>query len=295
MKHPTHIPTPASIQDVLFSRTAQPSLPFELISIEKLYERCKRSSGGLFNPHRIHFHSLVVVTEGASIHSVDFQEHRLLPGTLIPLTKGQVHFFNKNQTIEGFVLSFEESFITQNISEKNLFHFLHLYHTPSISIGEENIELLLPFIRLLEQAQASNDFHLKSDYAQALFLAMLLQIKRLSTYHSEVYDSQHFKDFIQFKLLVTQHYHENHNAKEYAKMLAVSYNYLNDICKEICHKTAKAFIDDWLLLEIKRNIAENKYTSQEIAYKMGFKEPSNFIRFFKKFTGATPSKFAENL
>ena len=45
----------------------------------------------------------------------------------------------------------------------------------------------------------------------------------------------------------------------------------------------------------KRNISENKYTSQEIAFKMGFKEPSNFIRFFKKFTGVTPNQFQEEM
>jgi AraC-like DNA-binding protein len=75
----------------------------------------------------------------------------------------------------------------------------------------------------------------------------------------------------------------------------VSYNYLNEISKEITNKTAKGFIDSWLLLEIKRNISEKKYTSQEIGFKMGFKEPSNFIRFFKKHTQLTPIQFQEKL
>lgn len=75
----------------------------------------------------------------------------------------------------------------------------------------------------------------------------------------------------------------------------VSYHYLNEICKEIARQTAKAFIDSWLLLEIKRNISEKKYTSQEIAFKMGFKEPSNFIRFFKKYAKITPLQFQEEL
>ncbi|MCQ0112524.1 helix-turn-helix domain-containing protein, partial [Zhouia amylolytica] len=81
----------------------------------------------------------------------------------------------------------------------------------------------------------------------------------------------------------------------YAKKLNVSYNYLNEISKEFANKTAKEFIDSWLLLEIKRNISEKKYTSQEIAFKMGFKDPSNFIRFFKKHTELTPLQYQEDL
>ncbi|CAM1345057.1 helix-turn-helix domain-containing protein [Tenacibaculum amylolyticum] len=109
------------------------------------------------------------------------------------------------------------------------------------------------------------------------------------------FESQRYNDFIKFKRLITQHHTSSHNAKDYASLLSVSYKYLNDICKEIGQKTAKAFLDSWLLLEVKRNISENKYTSQEIAYKMGFKEPSNFIRFFKKHTGITPNQFSKEL
>nr|WP_262922060.1 AraC family transcriptional regulator [Aquimarina acroporae] len=124
-------------------------------------------------------------------------------------------------------------------------------------------------------------------------MTLLFQIKRLSIYQHKTFESQRFKDFIRFKQLITEYYNETHNAKDYAKKLAVSYKYLNDICKEIGHKTAKAFLDSWLLLEIQRNISENQYTSQQIAFKMGFKEHSNFIRFFKKFTGFTPSQFQQ--
>ncbi|WP_408611551.1 helix-turn-helix domain-containing protein [Flavivirga abyssicola] len=42
-------------------------------------------------------------------------------------------------------------------------------------------------------------------------------------------------------------------------------------------------------------MSKNKYTSLEIAYKMGFKEPLSFIRFFKKYTGSTPNQFQNKI
>ena len=279
------------IENIIFSRFVKQTVPFEFIPIKELYERCEKSGYDLSNPHRIQFHALLIITAGEGIHMVDFNELTLSPGVILPLTKGQVHAFSKELNVAGVVISFEESFITENISERNLFHFLHVYHTPNILIGQENLQLLKNSMALLEQVHHNTNTNLKADLINAAFTTLLLQIKQLTIYQHKTFESQRFKDFIQFKQLLAKNYKNKHNAKEYAKSLSVSYKYLNDICKEMSAMTAKAFIDSWLLLEIKRNIAEDKYTSKEIAYAMGFEEPSNFIRFFKKFTGLTPSQF----
>ncbi|WP_109299131.1 AraC family transcriptional regulator [Aquimarina sp. AU474] len=283
------------IENILFSRFVKQPIPFEFITIRELYDRCSKSGYDLSIAHRIAFHALIIVTQGNSKHTIDFKEEVLMPGTILPLTKNQVHAFNKDLIIKGYVISFEETFITQNISEKSLFHFLQIYYEPSVLIGEENLKTLQPYLTLLKNVHEDGNQNMKSETISSLFIALLFEIKRLSIYQHKTFESQRFKDFIRFKQLISHHYSESHNAKEYAQKLLVSYKYLNDICKEITNKTAKAFIDSWLLLEIKRNISEKKYTSQEIAFKMGFKEPSNFIRFFKKFTGITPNQFQNKI
>lgn len=279
------------IENIIFSRFVNQSIPFEFISIRELYDRCEQSSYDLSNPHRIKFHALIIITQGTGYHIIDFQKQDLFPGVVLPLTKEQVHSFEKPRSVEGFVISFEESFLVHNISEQNLFHFLQLFHNLNILLGEENIQELTPFLDLLQDVHLQENTNLKSELINSLFMGLLFQIKRLSIYQHEIFASQRFKDFISFKQLLAIKYQESHNAKDYAKHLGVSYKYLNDICREISKNTAKSFIDNWLLLEIKRNISEKKYTSQEIAFKMGFKEPSNFNRFFKRYTGITPLQF----
>lgn len=283
------------IEDIFFSRFVKQTIPFEFVSIQEVYKRVSESNYDLSKPHRIAFHALIIVLEGESSHTVDFKAETLSPGMILPLIKGQVHSFNKELTIRGYVILFEESFITQNISDKNLFHFLHIFHTSNIKIGKESINTLSPVLQLIENLLEDVDVNLKSEVIHSAFMTLLFQIKRLACNQHKSFDSHRFKDFHLFKQLINKHFSETHNAKDYAKKLNVSYNYLNDICKEIVNKTAKAFIDSWLLLEIKRSISEKKYTSQEIAFKMGFKEPSNFIRFFKKYTELTPLQFQEEL
>ncbi len=280
-----------NIENIIFSRFVNQPIPFEILSIKEFYEKFAKLNFDLSTPHRIEFHALIIIIEGNSIHEVDFKKEILSPGIIVPLIKNQVHAFSKELTIKGYVISFGESFIIKYLNENNLFHFLHIYHAPNIRIDKKNIIQLKPFIQILKNLQNDLDANLKTEIVNATFMALLFNIKRLSTDQHEVFKSQRFKDFIHFQQLIRQHYHETHNVKFYADKLAISYKYLNDVCKEMSQKTAKGFLDSWLLLEIKRNISENKYTSQEIAYKMGFKEPSNFIRFFKKFMGVTPNQF----
>ncbi|TPN86799.1 AraC family transcriptional regulator [Aquimarina algicola] len=283
------------IENILFSRFATQNIPFEYISIQELYQRVSEGNFDVSKPHRIDFHALIVVFEGESKHTIDFKEEVLSPGTILPVRKGQIHSFNKNLVVKGCVIGFEEHFITQNISDKNLFHFLQIFHTATIQIGVESIALLTPILQLIENLLEDTDVNLKSEIIHSTFMTLLFQIKRLACKQHTFFDSEKFKNFYLFKELISKHYSEIHNAKDYAEKLNVSYNYLNEICKEIANKTAKEFIDGWLLLEIKRNISEKRYTSQEIAFKMGFKEPSNFVRFFKKYTKMTPLQFQEKL
>ncbi|GAA0196558.1 helix-turn-helix transcriptional regulator [Fulvivirga kasyanovii] len=283
------------IENILFSRFVKQPVPFEFIPIHELYERVSEENYDLSVPHRIDFHALIIVLEGESYHTVDFKKEALSPGVILPISKGQVHSFHKELNIKGYVIGFEEDFITQNTTDKNLFQFLQIYHTSRIQIAQESLSALKPVLQLIEGFLKDENTNLKLEIVYTTFMTLLLQIKRLACNVHKTYDSQRFKDFHRFKQLISKHYHELHNAKAYAARLDVSYNYLNEISKEIVSKTAKEFIDSWLLLEIKRNLSEKKYTSQEIAFKMGFNEPSNFIRFFKKHTGLTPLQFQETL
>ncbi len=284
-----------NIENILYTEVAMQPIPFEIITIKELYTRYKTHKIDLFSIHRIQFHALIIITEGQSKHSTDFKDIILKPGTIIPLVKGQVHHFEENRLVDGYIISFNEAFITENISESNLFHFLQLYHSTDLKIAETSIKTLMPFLELLKQTQNNTNTNLKADLVRAIFISLLIEIKRLTAYQNQTIESKRFKDFIQFKQLVAIHYKVLHNAKDFAKLLSVSYKYLNDICKEMSNKTAKAFIDDWLLLEIKRNLSEKQFTIQEIAYKTGFTEPSNFIRFFKKHTQTTPNSFINQL
>ncbi len=71
----------------------------------------------------------------------------------------------------------------------------------------------------------------------------------------------------------------------------MSPKHLNTICKSVSGMTAKQYIDSFMILEIKRILATSDSPMQEISDNLGFEESTNFVKYFKKHSGVSPSKF----
>ncbi len=64
--------------------------------------------------------------------------------------------------------------------------------------------------------------------------------------------------------------------KEYAEILAVSPNYLNEIVKEFSGFSASHHIQQRLIIEAKRKAVYEGYSMKEISYHLGFWDPFSF-------------------
>lgn len=81
------------------------------------------------------------------------------------------------------------------------------------------------------------------------------------------------------------------SAIEYAKQLAVHVNHLNRALKETTGKTTTELIADRMTQEAIALLKHTNWNVSEIAYTLGFEEPTHFNNFFKKRTQQTPTKF----
>ncbi len=87
------------------------------------------------------------------------------------------------------------------------------------------------------------------------------------------------------------HIFESRQVKFYADALQISTKKLNRITYEIMQQPAKSYIDQYLILEIKRFLMNTALSIKEISYRVGFEAPTNFVKFFKKFEKMTPAAF----
>ena len=99
--------------------------------------------------------------------------------------------------------------------------------------------------------------------------------------------------FSRFCDLVVEHYHESKEIQYYASLLDLHPKYLSRVVRTATNGvTPGQWIDRYVVAQAKRLMATNPELSlKEIAYELGFSEPTSFYRFFKRVTGLTANEF----
>jgi AraC-like DNA-binding protein len=281
-----------NIPNIVFDSTENKK-DFELINLSKLFNRIFTDlDHDPSNPHRISFFALLIVTKGTGKHQIDLKEYNIQEGTVLKIAKGQVHAFQKSPNYEGYLIIFTEDFVMNYFSKSsiNLISHLYNYHlTSPFSIDKVGNNV---FIKQLNKELENNNTFAQNNIIAALLDLYLLKLERDTTIsETKINKSNHYNTFIQFKDLVESSYTGTRNVKDYANKMFVSTKLLNKVVKEFTINTAKAFIDNYVILEIKRSLVSTHKSIKEIAFEIGFDEVTNFTKFFKKNIGITPKEY----
>lgn len=94
-----------------------------------------------------------------------------------------------------------------------------------------------------------------------------------------------------FFCLIMQHYREHKDVAFYADKLCITSKYLSMVIKEVSGKTAKDWIVEYAILEIKAMLKNSTMNIQEISIKTNFANQSSLGRFFRKHTGMTLTEY----
>lgn len=274
----------------------------EVMSFHQLKDKlAKAKHHNPFKGHKIEFHLILIITKKTYTHFVDFKSYILKEGSAIFVAKNQVHHFTKSvQDASGISIVINSAFmdkyhfLSDNIKLNRLFN----YHigTPSITTSEMGEDSFVDIANLLYKEYKLENNFAKSEMMRTLLHILLLRAERAKDACSNTTaNPQWLEIFSEFKNLLEAQYITTRSARFYAKKLLISYKFLNDIVKLLTNKTAKAFIDQYVTIEIKRYLASTSLSVKEISYKTGFLEPANMIKFFKRNTKTTPLKFKEQL
>lgn len=78
---------------------------------------------------------------------------------------------------------------------------------------------------------------------------------------------------------------------ECAHELGISPNYLGDLVRKQAGCSAKEYIQQFILNEIKSQLSRSSLTINQIALDLGFKYAHHLTRLFKRMTGITPNEY----
>jgi len=282
------------IPSVKFKSSYQHIEGVEIISLDTIKEK----KGGLYHnsekPHQLQFYNIIFYTGGQSEQLVDFKWYPVKKNTVVYLAKDQVTAFKFTPDLQGYGILFTQKYFEQcfgHFSKELIYRMFNNYlFPPTIEIPQGSD--FIDYFNLLCKEFFSDAKFEKATVLSSLFAVLLVKLEELKQ-KAELHIPESSKLLLisSFTMLVKENYVVNRNAQFYAKKLLITYKHLNVLCKDILNKTAKQFIDDFIILEAKRKLINSDIKSTELAYSLGFEEPTNFTKYFKKRTGVTPNSF----
>jgi AraC family transcriptional regulator, transcriptional activator of pobA len=287
-----HIPV-YTIHDVALSTQAK---AFEIICLEEAFALAQRD---VFSAHRHDYYEVFWITQGYGIIAIDFTDYEIRPATLCFLSPSQVHAWTIAEPIMGYLLSFTSEFFLTGVQDPNELAEMPLFHTlgdaPLLQLNDEQAETFHQLVHKIEQEYQAS-FLERDAMLRSYLRILLIEAKRLYGSNKTLHQFEAgFSLAKRLLALIEVHYLTLSSVAEYAALLHVTANHLNETIKRTMNKTAGEVIRARLLLEAKRLLRYSDLAISEIAYHLNFEDPSYFSRFFKKYTRLSPGDFRDLL
>ncbi|ADB40875.1 helix-turn-helix transcriptional regulator [Spirosoma linguale] len=265
----------------------------ELIPISSIFQQHEPI---LTKPHRADFYHIFWFTKGTPVHTVDFIPIAIQPNTLLFVARNRVQFFDRSGQYDGWVLLFTDAFFNQNpLDAQFLRHtilFRSLVDVPLVQLDQLETDLI-PILHQLqnEYAQPDDGLHLAILKNLLHNLLMLADREHRKQGASESRKGPHLDYTLAFTELLEKQFINHQSVRQYAKQLGITERRLQQATAEAVGKTPKQLIDERLLLEAKRLLVHTNQSIKEIAFTLGFEEPTHFSRLFRHHLAQTPAQF----
>lgn len=227
------------------------------------------------------------------------QKHRFVEGEMIVLLPKQtisvkdksddfkIDYFLLSQTMTDHILG--------GISRFSPLFFIYMRQKHFYKLTKEEMYRYSGYYNLVYERFLTSDCMFQREY-----IVSLIRLFYLDVYYS-------FKNSIlptnvtpcsrkerlayHFFLLILKHYKENREMAFYADQLHITPKYLSKVVKDVSGRSAKDWIVEYTLLEIKSLLNNKTLNIQQITLDTHFSTQASLGRFFKKHTGQSPSEY----
>ena len=247
----------------------------------------------LGRPHRAAFCQLLWLTRGTMTMRIDFRDICLREGDAMLISCGQMCQYDITSAYDGFAVLFTRDFFTETEVDATFLHSSETLNPTSMNVPvKASAELINSSIALLRSELASAPDTYGRSISRSLLRMMLYEMERKRT---SAKTEAMMPDPVtrRFFHLVEMHYKTERAAAFYSQKLGVCEKALTNGLRESIGLGVKEYIDSRTMLEAKRMLAYTLMSAKEIGYELGFDEPTNFNKFFRRHCGTTPLEFRE--
>jgi len=267
-------------------------LQFEIYD---LHEYRKRSGEKAAIAHSHSYYQIIWFFEDTGTHCIDFETYTIKKNMIFFISKDRIHAFDDNLNIHGWLIHFNESFFMHTDVDVFLkYNIFNSQENPCYSIDHETAETASLYIQLMQKELLKRNLFGYEDSIRFSLKSLLINLERVhqKNQQKQLSFNNHYElQFAEYKELVEENYQKGFTVQAYADLLHISSKTLNTITKKIVHKSASQVITDRIILQAKRLLKFTSLQIGEIGFRIGFEDPSYFVKYFKRHVGNSPNSY----
>ncbi len=247
--------------------------------------------------HRHDFYQIFWMTRDAPSFNIDFYHLPVEAFALVFVPPGAVHTFGEKSRAAGFILSFQEDFLETEGHSVDLYLECPSFDPAQIQnvlpVRGPAIEIVQSYCERIYEESKSKRLGYRS--ATAAFVRLLfVEIRRCLDAQSASSPFRKYSSLTaRFLRKLNARPYQLRTASEIARVLGVSRSWLNQLVRQETARNLTDHLQARLILESKRLLAHSDLNVSEIAYELGFEDPSYFTRLFRQVEGLSPREFRE--
>ena len=286
--------SPGSLERVTYTPPVAYALDIEIISVNELRQRVMEHR--FRQAHQINFYLMMLVENGRCQPVVDYTPLKCKKNSLILVRPNQALKFDLTSTWEGWIAIFRPEFLASSVNDLGGDFFLgeEMQGLPTCtSLTEKSRPVVSSIIKLMrEDTQDKHEqlltnamlrFQLKS-----LILRLLMLSDKMRGAKTAATQTTRFK---RFRILVEEKYADHHKLSYYSSQLGCTVKSLSRATLTATGIGAKDYLAARINLEAKRLLTHTQAPISAISEQLGFDEPTNFVKFFKRNCALTPNEF----
>jgi len=269
----------------------------EILDLSKLYQNSFRN---ITKPHGLELYQILWFKKGVSKHWVDFNSLEIEDNTLLFLTKNSLQKFDEKGYPKGKLILFSDEFFAESLTDnkylKRSILFNDLHSVAKFKLEKESLNLQKIFNQIAQELEQPEDNYQITILRNLLknFLLYSERERKNSNNFKEIKKDKSLDLVMQFKALLATNFIAHKDVLFYCKTMQVTPKKLNSATTKTLQLSPKSIIINHTLLEAKKQLASTLQNTKEISLSLGFEEPTNFIKFFKKQVGKTPLAFRDS-
>lgn len=274
-------------------------LDIQVLRFADLRKRAKASNWPAA-PHRVDFCHWVLATSGEFTHMVDFVPQPCRAGSWLTVKPGQVHAFDLVADWDGWLVVFKPEALppaherSQLDEVESLFDALPTMLAPP---AEEHRAAQTIIEQMVRDAERYQDPAEGNRLMRAALFYLLLRaqacVRQYADPRLDIGPSE-FHRFVRFKKQVELDMRTQRHVQDYASKLGCSEKSLNRAVLAVSGVTAKTYLTQRMVLEAKRLLVHTAQPIGSIGLDLGFEDPTNFVKFFKREAGLLPTAFRQS-